>query len=199
MLSKAKSINSINNLQKLLADLKLQASAIDKQNSNNKAHLLLENTALFSTSLFHSQSDKFIPYLLETEKNIQHLSYLIEKQNHQLAISLLEKIELQLSAIKTAFNSNTVIHKEASIRQEKLNNARYKKLVKKTFSSSHQAYQKLAEYHQFERRLMAMLDEHNRNNDVEQGLIVHQRLGRCRQAISKVEREIEMLEKKQLN
>ena len=76
-------------------------------------------------------------------------------------------------------------------------------MAKKIMTSSHELYKKLSEYHEFERRLVAMLNEKNlqinKTNNTQQHtqdiLTLHQRLGRCRQAISKVEREIEINEK----
>ena len=72
--------------------------------------------------------------------------------------------------------------------------------------SSHQLYQKLTEHHEFERRLMDMLSEKERQRleskkheseklSVEV-LTLHQRLGRCRKAISAIQREIELAEKR---
>ena len=94
------------------------------------------------------------------------------------------------------------MHNEAKLRQEKLKKIKYKNMAKKVMLSSHQLYSKLSEYQEFERRLTDMLNQKNieiqtKNNPkyAEEALVLHQRLGRCRQAISKVEREIELSEK----
>ncbi len=72
--------------------------------------------------------------------------------------------------------------------------------------TSHQLYEKLNKNREFERRLMLMVAEREQqrtqcraseaeklSNEV---LALHQRLGRCRKAISLIERDIEFAEKK---
>ena len=72
--------------------------------------------------------------------------------------------------------------------------------------NSHQLYQKLTEHHEFERRLMDMVAEreamrakckkHESEKLSIEVLTLHQRLGRCRRAISTIERDIEQVEKR---
>ncbi len=69
-------------------------------------------------------------------------------------------------------------------------------------------YQKLSEHHEFERRLALMIAEREqqrgntkdysqRNEQLKlEILALHKRLGKCRQAISVIERDIELAEKR---
>lgn len=179
---------------------------IDTNNSNNKAHKLLENDRLFSSNLFKTNSDKFYPYIIEAEKGLDELVFCLQHNKQEFSQALLETIEQQLNALFNATSANKVMHSEAKVRQQKLTQIKYKNIAKKMMLSSHQLYQKLSEYNEFERRLLDMLNTKKNElasaqksqqltNDV---LTLHQRLGRCRQAISKVERDIETTEKANL-
>lgn len=199
---------AISKLSTLLATLKPQAQHLDQANADKKAHRLLEDNPMFSINMFRNKSDKYLPYILEVEAEIKELNYLLNKNSTTLAYSLLERIEQQLSCLYNAFSANSTIHREAGIRQEKMKIRAYKKSMEKMMLSSHSLHQKLAEYHEFERRLNDMLIEQTRQLKLAtakksqeisaQVLLLHQRLGRCRQAISKVERQIEMSEKRTL-
>lgn len=196
------SLTAISKLVNILTPLKEQARNVDKINEKNNAHRLIENNVLFSINLFKTKSDKYLPYILETEQRIKELEFLLKKKSNEISLLLLEQIELQLNALYNALSSNNVMHNEAKLRQEKLKKIKYKNMAKKVMLSSHQLYSKLSEYQEFERRLTDMLNQKNieiqtKNNPkyAEEALVLHQRLGRCRQAISKVEREIELSEK----
>lgn len=200
------SFAAINKLTNLLNSLKKTANDIDNLNESNKAHRMIENNSIFSINLFRTQSDKFFPYLIEVEKNINELDYLLKKKKNDFSHALLLTIEQQLNALYNAISSNTVIHNAAEIQQTQLKKIKYRNMAKKLMLSSHELYNKLSEYQEFERRLLDMLHEKNSlatgNNKAkytEEALVIHQRLGRCRQAISKVEREIELSEKSQLS
>lgn len=192
-------------LRDLLELLSLQAKHLDQRNEKSKSNYLLKDKSLFSESIFASRSDKYFVYCQEVEKNLKNLDALLTKNQNTIANSLLERIEQQLSALHSALSGNDVIYKEAGIRQNKINVGRYKKAAKAVMQSSHQLYQQLNEYLEFERRLSNMLEERNRalTNSTQANqatlqaevLALHQRLGRCRQAISKVERTIELAEK----
>lgn len=197
---------AITKLTNLLNSLKKTANDIDNLNESNKAHRMLENNSIFSINLFRTQSDKFFPYLIEVEKNITELDYLLKRKKNDFSHALLLTIEQQLNALYNAISSNTVIHNAAEIQQTQLKKIKYRNMAKKIMLSSHDLYNKLTEYQEFERRLLDMLHEknnlatgQNKAKYTEEALVIHQRLGRCRQAISKVEREIELSEKSKLN
>ena len=81
-------------------------------------------------------------------------------------------------------------------------------MTKSVLLSSHQLYQQLNEHHEFERRLMDMITEREQERVRSKSAIndklslevlaLHQLLGRCRKAISSIERNIELAEKNNL-
>lgn len=210
-------MNSIERLSLLLKTLDAKAKQIDIQNTRLKAHRLIENNNLFSSTLFVCQSDQFSPYISEIERRTAEFSRLVTANKIDLSKVLLQQIEQQISAISNALQSNSVMHQAAKLSFDANNKVRIKKAKEKQASkysemtksimlTSHQLYQKLAEHHEFERRLMDMVVEREsvrvqcKNHEAEklsaEVLALHQRLGRCRRAISTIERDIEFAEKR---
>ena len=160
---------------------------------------------IFSEALFATNSDKIYDYVNEIQVKTIELSRLLRNGKIELSQSRLQNIEQQITAIMNAIRSNKSIHQEAQYRLTAINARRYKKAAKELFKSSQALYQQLSEHHEFERRLLAMLSEREllrvnatsskANKISSEVLALHQRLGRCRQAISKIERQIEVSEK----
>ncbi len=206
--------SSIQRIKQLLAQLTKKAQGIDAANAKLSAHKLLQDKALFAQTLFNTNSDQFTHYVKETCYKTETLARLLNTNNDALAKSLLEQIEQQINALSTALNANEVLHYNGQYRldrrkaffkaKNKLN--KYKKAAKSIIQSSQNLYQKLAEHHEFERRLATMIAQREFqrekcNNQKAQILVneilkLHQRLGRCRQAISLIERDIERSEKR---
>lgn len=197
--------------------LAVEAKQIDAKNTKNKSHRLIENNNLFSPSLFSSQSDRYLPYVEEIERKLAEFTRLVASNKIILSKALLEHLEQQISAISNALQANSTIHQAAKlsfdankkIRVKKAKAkqvSKYRDLAKTLVLNSHQLYQKLTEHHEFERRLMDMLMEKERQrleckkHESEklsfEVLTLHQRLGRCRKAISTIERDIELAEKR---
>lgn len=210
-------MNSIERLSVLLQTLDAKAKQIDIRNTQIKTHRLIENNNLFSATLFSSQSDQFQPYIKEVERRISEFSRLVTANKIELSKMLLQQIEQQISAISNALQSNSVMHQAAKLSFDANNKVRIKKskakqsskyndLTKNIMLNSHQLYQKLTEHHEFERRLMDMVSERElarlkcKQHDNEklslEVLTLHQRLGRCRKAITIIERDIELAEKR---
>lgn len=210
-------MNSIERLSILLDTLDAKAKQTDIQNAQLKAHRLIENNNLFSSTLFVSQSDQFIPYIREIQRRLKEFSRLVAANKIELSKTLLLQIEQQVAAISNALQSNSVMHQAAKLSSDANNKVRIKKakikqknkydnLTKHIILSSHQLYQKLSEHHEFERRLMDMVAEKERARTLckkhedeklsAEVLALHHRLGRCRKAISSIEREIELAEKR---
>lgn len=218
------SINAISRLSELLAHLKQQAIKIDQLNSKQKYHWLIENNDLFSRQLFKTQSDCIAPYVNETNKRLSELSRLmnttLKNTNKEIiAKESLAQIEQQIAALMNAMQSSQTMHQAAQVsfnvkkqvraKNAKNNQARiseqYNKLAKVVLLTSHQLYQKLNEHHEFERRLMEMVDARqqqlnqckaSQNSKISQEVLaLHQRLGRCRKAISVIEADIVRSEK----
>jgi primosomal replication protein N'' len=210
-------MNSIERLSVLLETLEDKAKQTDIQNTQRKAHRLIENNNLFSSTLFVSQSDQFTPYIKEAKRKISEFSRLVAANKIDLSKLILLQIEQQISAISIALQSNAVMHQAATLsfdankkvrikKAKEKQASKYNELTKNVMLNSHQLYQKLNEHHEFERRLIDMLSEResarirSKNNENEkismEVLALHQRLGRCRQAISVIERDIEFAEKR---
>ncbi len=210
-------MNSIERLSVLLKELDIKAKKIDLKNSQIKAHQLIENNNLFSSALFVCQSDRFTPYTLEIQRRISELSRLITAKKIELSKILLQQIEQQIAALSNALHANSVMHQAAKlsfdanskvrIRRAKAKQTdKYKAFTQHITQTSHQLYQKLSEHHEFERRLMDMLSQREidrttcKTNESakisNEVLALHQRLGRCRKAISTIERNIELVEKR---
>jgi primosomal replication protein N'' len=197
--------------------LATDAKQIDIQNTQNKSHQLIENNNLFSRALFFSQSDRYLPYVEEVERRLAEFTRLVASNKIALSKVLLEQIEQQISAISNALHANSAIHQAAKIsfdankkviiKRAKAKQAnKYRDMAKNLVQNSQQLYQKLTEHHEFERRLNDMLLEkeqqrlkckaHENERLSFEVLTLHQRLGRCRKAISTIERDIEQAEKR---
>lgn len=210
-------MNSIERVTEVLKHLAIEAKQIDTKNTQNKSHRLIENNNLFSPTLFFSQSDRYLPYVEEIERRLAEFTRLVATNKIELSTALLTHLEQQISAISNALQANSTIHQAAKIsfdanKKIRIKKAKakqvntYRELAKKLVLSSHQLYQKLTEHHEFERRLMDMLSEkeqqrleskqHESEKLSVEVLTLHQRLGRCRKAISAIEREIDLAEKR---
>ena len=218
---------AINRLATLLEHLSIQAKQTDQLNSKQKSHRLIENNNLFSQHLFTTESDKIFLYVEEVKKRLNEFSrlYVLSGDNAnkaEFAKSSLLQIEQQISALMNAIQANQAMHQAAQVSFDARKNVRvksakaaqlkqndtYNKMAKSVLLSSHQLYQQLSEHHEFERRLMAMITEReqqriraksaNIDKISQEVLALHQRLGRCRKAISSIERNIEQAEKSKL-
>ncbi|MCJ8293914.1 MAG: primosomal replication protein [Colwellia sp.] len=218
---------AIQRLSTLLEHLSVQTKQIDQLNAKNKSHYLIENNNLFSRHLFYTESDKFSPYAKEVTKRLNEFSRLYNSSANNInkaefALSSLQRIEEQISALMKAIQANQTMHqaaqvsfdarkkvrvKSAQVKQLQQNDI-YNKMAKNVLLSSHQLHQQLSEHHEFERRLMAMISEReqqrmrSRASNIDklsqEVLALHQRLGRCRKAISAIEQKIKLAEKKSL-
>ena len=218
---------AIQRLSTLLEHLSEQAKRIDQLNAKNKSHYLIENNNLFSKHLFSTESDKFSPYTKEVTKRLNEFSRLYDSSTNNInkaefALSSLQRIEEQISALMKAIQANQTMHqaaqvsfaarkkvrvKSAQVKQLQQNDI-YNKMARNVLLSSHQLHQQLIEHHEFERRLMEMISEReqqrmrSRASNIDklsqEVLALHQRLGRCRKAISAIEQKIKLAEKKSL-
>ncbi len=218
---------AISRLSTLLDHLSMQAKQTDQLNSNKKSHRFIENNNLFSQHLFTTESDKISLYVEEVQNKLSQFARLCHASSDntnkaEFAKISLQQIEQQISALMNAIQANSAMHNagQASFDARKKvrikyaqaaqtqQNEKYNKMAKSVLLSSHQLYQQLSEHHEFERRLMDMITEREQqrirsktaNNDKlsQEVLALHQRLGRCRKAISAIERNIENAEKSKL-
>jgi len=216
---------AIQRLTTLIEHLSIESRQIDQLNAKHKSHWLIENNNLFSQLLFSTESDLFSPYVDEVKKRIDEFNRLYQHSDSnnskaEFAKTSLALIEQQISALMNAIQANQSMHQAAQVsfdakkkvRAKRATAARkteqYGQLAKSVLLSSHQLYKELSEHHEFERRLVAMIDEReklrqqssatNTNKLSQEVLALHQRLGRCRKAISSIERNIEQAEKNNL-
>lgn len=197
--------SAINKIHALLEQLNQQAILVDQQNKQKKSHKIVQENDIFSEALFLTHSDLFQPYIAEVKNKTNELSRLLSANKNTLAHSRLLLIEQQISALRNALNSNDALHKEPEQRLVAIKARRYKKAAQAVMQSSHNLHKKLNETFEFERRLVEMIETRevqrhqasvkNSKQLSEEVLALHQRLGRCRQAISKLEREIAQSEK----
>ena len=196
---------AIKKIQLILDNMAKQAIAVDDINSHSKSHSIIQDNDIFAEALFSTHSDQFRPYVEEIKNKTNELARLLSSNKNTLAHSRLQLIEQQISALRTALNSNPTIHKEAEHRLVAIKARQYKKAAQAVMQSSHNLHKKLTETFEFERRLLAMIREKEQQYQLKNDklnkkisdeiLVIHQRLGRCRQAISKLEREIEQSKK----
>jgi len=209
-----KNTSPIARINLLLEQIASQAAAIDKTNTTLKAHKSLQENSLFSNTLFSTFSDKFSHYVQETKRKTAELARLLTTNNNELSTSLLEQIEQQIASLTTALKANDTLHYDGQYRLDKRKayfktqtlEKRAKKMVNAVVQSSQSLYQKLAEHHEFERRLATMIAEREfertKCGEKKSQLLtleilkLHQRLGRCRQAISIIENDIVRVEKR---
>lgn len=200
-------MRTIKKLSNLLTPLKLKCLKSDNLTAQHKANKSLIDKPIFSRHLFRSQSDKFIAYYYEIEKEVKGLQQTINLGNNDISHQFIERIEQQITALYNAIGATQTRLTSGSLELTRKRNKRYQSAVKSLTENSHSLHQKLAEYRGFERRLSMMLDDKNSQHQQckasvqtalsQELLTLHQRLGRCRQAISKVEKQIEMMEKTQ--
>lgn len=199
-------VTSLIKIDGIVDDLGETAKLLDNSNSKLKAHNLLKDTPLFSIDLFSTSSDLFSDYVAEIKTNLVQLRRLIASKNNLLAEYQIEKLEKKIASLHNAFNSNQSIHNEAQNRLNAHKARRLKKSAKAIIEPSKNLYQTLTEHHEFERRLSQMLSDKEMERNIaparqlitlsQEVLVLHQRLGRCRQAISKIENDIVNLEKR---
>ncbi|KGK00937.1 primosomal replication protein PriC [Thalassotalea sp. ND16A] len=202
----------LHRLKSILVQLAADANAADLKNKQRKSHYYLQDQSLFDEKLFPIASSTYYAYVMYTQKRLEHLQKLMNSNHAEFSDVLLSELEAQISALITAIKSNDNLHHDSEYRldrRKRLNQQKslkkYKKAAKTAFAPSHQLYQKLAEYHGFERRLEIMLNDkeaalantkkHDTSMMQQEVLTLHQRLGRCRRAISDLEKQIELSEK----
>ena len=145
--------------------------------------------ARFDIALFSTKGTRLRDYLAEIKMNLQQLNQeVFEKRSAQVAF-IAERLVAQITAMQRELATQT-LRKPHQTPERK----------------SHDNYTKLAETQQFERRLIAMIEDRETTlgqlatfsdqQRVQKELAALEgRLMRCRQALAKIERQIERQEK----
>lgn len=201
----------LNKLDQFIEQLSNRAVAVDQHFEHNKWHQKAMQQQVFYQDMFHCCADKFLPYCLEIKQELQQLEQLIKVQQLELANAVLEKINQQIAALNTTLNAVELLQNDIKTQQAQKQRSYQKKQQNKTKTivyqnSTQQLYQQLAQHHDYERRLAAMIVEQqtiteqattaNQAQAVQKQLALQQRLGRCRRAITEIERAIERTEKR---
>ncbi|MFD2166296.1 primosomal replication protein PriC [Thalassotalea euphylliae] len=192
----------LSKLAELIAQIKNDAMSLQKTKSSNSysERYIIEN------NIFATRSYEYLDYISETENKLKQLEQCLNKQQMTYAATLAEQIENQCGALVTAIASHQTRQKKIRAATPSFKQNKYKKIAQKVMLPTHALYAKLAEHHEFERRLALMITEreYERAKAKQEKaaqlsaeiLALHQRLGRCRKAISTIERDIEMAEKR---
>lgn len=144
--------------------------------------------ARFDNQLFHTRAVYFRDYLEETENTLQQLRHCVETHQHAQVAFLAERLVAQLAALQRERATESLRKNEPTPR------------LQENF------YEKLATHQDFERRLLAMIsDRENRHAALTQPsaqqtlqkeiVALEGRLQRCRQALVRIERQIECQER----
>jgi primosomal replication protein N'' len=193
-------------LEQQLLSLASQASTIDQQAP------AWQRRDWFDSTLFQCHSPQLLDYVQEAMQLLQRLQQpirgsgellIIQQQNQQ---RLAEKLSAQMQALGRAIACLDVRKREKSKWRPSKTAAQTPTTPQRQragqllaeLGGTHQAlYQKLSETHEFERRLLDLINEAaQQQQDPARQLALHARLGRCRKAISQLEAEIQWLEQK---
>jgi primosomal replication protein N'' len=175
----------LSTLSKQLQQLKQDAEQIDLHPAFGKPQ------NWFDTALFSCRSASLTDYVVEAQRNLQHLQQ--NSLSDAARLRLVQHLSEQTTAITRAFR-NVEVRRKSGSRTQKI-----KAVVAKIGASSQQLYQQLSEIQEFERRLLDMIALAKRDNSeqaIQRTLALHARLGRCRQALSDIERQIQDLERR---
>ncbi|EOF8197019.1 TPA: primosomal replication protein PriC [Yersinia enterocolitica] len=172
--------------EKLLQVLESQIEALSAQ-VGPQANMPSQQ-ARFDLKLFGNHGNRFRDYLLEVHKNMVQLKQVVAENRTQQVAFLAEKLVAQISALQRELATQKLRKTNPEPKYNKLD-----------------PYHKLAEHQDYERRILAMIQDRESQLG-KQNLLTEQqkiqkelaalegRLMRCRQALIKIERSIEKKE-----
>ncbi|HDL6886474.1 TPA: primosomal replication protein [Yersinia enterocolitica] len=172
--------------EKLLKVLESQIEALSAQ-VGPQANMPSQQ-ARFDLKLFGNHGNRFRDYLLEVHKNMAQLKQVVAENRTQQVAFLAEKLVAQISALQRELATQKLRKTNPEPKYNKLD-----------------PYHKLAEHQDYERRILAMIQDRESQLG-KQNLLTEQqkiqkelaalegRLMRCRQALIKIERSIEKKE-----
>ncbi|WP_192508583.1 primosomal replication protein [Pseudoalteromonas aurantia] len=194
---------ALQRLHNQIEHLAIQAQQFDNAKWFAKNRYIQSQPSLFDRTVFTTKSLQLIDYVNEIKSVVEHLPP--AEKRHVYAFAL-RKVTTQIEAILKVLKSTSVWAKENKISYPKKKKV-YRSAVKKIVQSSHDLYQELSQNHEFERRLVEMIElrKVQLNNATsaqssalnQEILTLHGRLGRCRKAISATEEKIQFAEKQQ--
>lgn len=191
-------MNNVRNLQQQYA-LLFQTFEELKINQEN----WFNHSDFFHSDAFKTKSNELADYFSELNADIQKLEKISEPSYVEF---LAEKITQEFACLKALLNARNLDAKNKAYNKQKRSQVqKVKQFAKKITKSSQSLYQELSKLQEYERRLLDMVTERQQQLNQYQGekhrseyqqqvLTYQQRLGRCRQAISKVEEQIQQLD-----
>ncbi|MBD1582572.1 primosomal replication protein [Pseudoalteromonas sp. S16_S37] len=190
-------------LHQQVAKLAEQAKLFDNAKWFDKNRYIQAQPSLFDRTVFATKSLLLSDYVDEISAQLKHLPPMEKRHAYSFAI---QRIATQVEAVIKVLKSTPVWAKENKANYKKKNKI-YQKAVQKIMQSSHELYQELSQNHEFERRLLEMIEIRKQQLDKasseqasqinQEVLVLHARLGRCRKAISATEAKIQEVEKQQ--
>ncbi|WP_340616303.1 primosomal replication protein [Xenorhabdus entomophaga] len=175
-------------IQNLLSALEKQISMLEKDLT------LLSDTPFsiprFDQTLFHHHSNKLGGYMLEIKQNMAQLKTCVNDGRIEQVKFLSERLVTQIEALKREISTQALRKQEDKFERR---------------SQEKDLYQRLAEHQDYERRLIAMIDDRelqlNKQNTLTDKYKLQKeiaalagRLARCRQALMRIEKSIEKQE-----
>ncbi|MBI6548753.1 primosomal replication protein PriC [Xenorhabdus lircayensis] len=175
-------------IQNLLSALEKQISTLEKDLA------LLPNTpfsiARFDQTLFHHHSNKLGGYMQEIKQNMEQLKSCVNNYRIEQVKFLSERLVAQIEALKREIATQALRKQEDKFERR---------------SQERDLYQRLAEHQDYERRLIAMIDDRELQLNKQITLAdkyklqkeiaaLAGRLARCRQALMRIEKSIEKQE-----
>ncbi|MBV2128128.1 primosomal replication protein PriC [Arsukibacterium indicum] len=143
----------------------------------------------FESGLFSCHSPDLADYVADARRNLARLSADRPALSAASRQRLAEHVAAQVNALTRAFSNQQTRSKFQST--VKISHERAQKSLPGKAPATN-LYQQLAEFQQFERRLLDMIEQAERydNQNANRILALHGRLGRCRKAITEVEQAI---------
>jgi len=216
------------NQSQLIAKLRVQLQQLEQQVLQYDASLpvhdykLLEHLERFNDELFRQHGAKLTPCVQQIRDNINQLEKQLQLQMSAATVArTCERIQDRFSALKRAMATTAIDVKEQQ--QQKSSKQRYfqKKqsqqhqssgfdwIANHVMHSSHRLYEELNKHLNWEKKFLFKIEQlqsqldtcHSTakialQNDL---LLMHRRLGKCRQAISYIEDRIQVFERPQQN
>ena len=211
----------INTLKQQLKRLEQDVLQHDSQLPKTQQKMLLD-IERFNSALFIQSGAKLFPCIEQIKKNIQQL----EKQlsvnlASQAMLYHCEKIQDQFTAVKRALKATTLDIKTAQYKKTvkrkqaiKRNQAAHQDsgfnwIASNVMQNSHKLYEELNKHLDWQNKMQYKIellqsqlanchknDKIDRQNDI---LLLHRRLGKCRQAITYIEERIQLFERPNKN
>ncbi|QLE84999.1 MULTISPECIES: primosomal replication protein [Shewanella] len=208
----------------LVRRLRVQLQQLEQEVLQHDSHLpasqskLMQDTERFNDQLFYQSGAQLGPCIMQISKNIAHLEKMLKgKISNNTILLACEQIQDRFTAVKRAMNTTDIDVKAAQQtkasriarakkrRQQSHSESGFNWIAAGVMHNSHQMYDELKKHHnwvsKFEQKIESLQSQlescHSADKIALQNeiLLVHRRLGKCRQAISYIEDRIQAFER----